>query len=74
MTPDQSARLEDLAYMAETGESLTGAAHRLGITPSGLEVWARRRAPDLLPVLRARDPHDPNQRPGVRAMQTRRAG
>lgn len=67
-------RIEDLTWLAETGECLTGAARRLGLTVPALEQWARRHANDAYLRLRAREPHDPNQRPGMRAMRTRRAG
>lgn len=44
-------RLEDLAWMAETGETLEGAAERLDITPKSLERWCRRHAPHLYVTL-----------------------
>ena len=34
-------RLEDLTFLADTGESLTGAASRLGLTTDALEKWCR---------------------------------
>ncbi len=40
-TYDRAAFLEDVRFMAETGESWLGAAHRLGVTPTALEkrLW-----------------------------------
>lgn len=68
-------RLEDVQWMADNGECLSGAATRLGLTTEALRQWCRRHAPQLLPVLNEREPRDPNQRPGLAAMQTRkRAG
>jgi outer membrane biogenesis lipoprotein LolB len=52
-----TARLEDIAFMADAGESLIGAAHRLGLSVNGLETWLRNRdRNDLAIRLRARDP------------------
>lgn len=48
-------RLEDLAWMVETGETSEGAARRLGLTQNALEKWATANAPDLMRQLRARD-------------------
>ena len=48
-------RLEDLAWMVETGETVEGAARRLGLSPNALEKFAVEHAPDLLRQLRARD-------------------
>ena len=42
-----AARLEDLAWLAECGETVEGAAHRLGITVPGLQKWCERHAPEL---------------------------
>ncbi len=36
---DHAARAEDLAFMAATGETVEGAARRLGITRTALEHW-----------------------------------
>lgn len=56
-----AARLEDLHFMAQTGESLNGAARRLGISERGLELWlTRHQAEALTAVLRSRNPRDPN--------------
>ncbi len=55
-------RLEDLAWMADTGESASGAAERLGMTLSALERWCDRHARDLWRRLSARDPVDHNER------------
>ena len=67
-------RLENVRWMADTGENLTGAAKRLGLTPSTLDTWLARHAPDIGRTLRDREPRDPNQRPGIEAMRTRRTG
>lgn len=53
---DRKARLEDVRWLADTGESLTGAAQRLGITRDALEAWCRKYAPDAYHTLRAREP------------------
>lgn len=67
-------RLEDLKWMADTGESATGAAARLGIGYSALEVWLRRHDRALWRRLVARDPRDPsfrsNQPPGTYLRKT----
>lgn len=62
LTPDETAaRLEDVRWMAETGECLDGAARRLGLTRNTLEKWLVRNAPDVLPALIARQPRDHNR-------------
>ncbi len=40
-TYDRAAFLEDVGWLAETGESWLGAAARLGVTPTALEkrLW-----------------------------------
>ena len=38
------ARIEDLAFMADTGETREGAAMRLGATLESLDKWARKHA------------------------------
>jgi hypothetical protein len=53
--PDPADRLEDCQWMAMHGETLTGAARRLGISRDGLEAWLRRHDPNLLRVLSERD-------------------
>ena len=53
-------RHEDLAWMAATGECLSGAAARLGLKRKSLERWAKRNAPDLLARLLDREPRDHN--------------
>lgn len=51
------ARLEDLQWMADTGEHLTGAATRLRITPDALWKWCHRHGHlDLWQRLAHRDP------------------
>lgn len=50
-------RLEDLTFMAETGESFVGAAARLGVDANTLERWLeRRKLSDLANRLHSRDP------------------
>ena len=57
---DQQARAEDVRWLAETGECLTGAARRLGTTVDALEKWcALHGLRDELNRLRAREPHVP---------------
>lgn len=46
------ARREDLEWMARWGETFDGAARRLGISPSALDKWLDRHAPDLKTRLR----------------------
>ena len=48
-------RLEDLAWMVETGETIEGAARRLGLSQNALEKWTAENAPGLLRKLRERD-------------------
>lgn len=43
-TREINARLEDLAYMANMGETSEGAAKRLGLTYQSLERWAAKYA------------------------------
>lgn len=50
---DQSARLEDVTFMAATGETPDGAARRLGLRLDTLDKWCDRHAPDLWHRLRA---------------------
>lgn len=57
----QRARIEDLLWMAETGEHAEGAARRLGIGYDALERFARRHTPDTWAVLLARKPSLRNQ-------------
>lgn len=53
-------RREDVAWMAEWGESLTGAARRLGIHAEVLARWLRVHAPEANRRLLAREPRDWN--------------
>lgn len=39
---NHDARREDLAWMAETGETFAGAAKRLGVTTDALGKWCER--------------------------------
>lgn len=57
-------RAEDVAFMADTGEHLTGAAARLGITRDALEAWCKTHAPDALAQLRANEPRNWNSNNG----------
>lgn len=51
------ARAEDVRWMAETGECLTGAAKRLGTTAEALEKWLRlQRMDNERLTLLAREP------------------
>lgn len=40
-------RLEDLTWLADTGETFEGAAARIGLTEMALEKWLRNHAPEL---------------------------
>jgi hypothetical protein len=60
--PIINQRLEDLRWMADTGENASGAAARLGITFNALEVWLRRHDTALWKRLVAREPRDENHR------------
>ena len=53
-------RIEDLTWMADGGESLAGAAIRLGLTHRQLDRWLGEHDRDLRTRLRARDPRDHN--------------
>ena len=60
MLPD--ARLADLRWLADTGESAEGAARRLDTTTAALEKWCRSHShADLWSVLVARNPRDWNR-------------
>jgi hypothetical protein len=55
------ARAEDVRWMVATGENLSGAARRLGLSPKGLEKWCQRRGlGELAYALRRREPIDHN--------------
>lgn len=57
MSVDHTARAEDLRWFAETGETLAGAAERLGLTTDGIEKWCGNHgARDVLERLRANEP------------------
>lgn len=76
-----AARAEDVLWMVETGENLTGAAKRLGIKPTALDQWCRRHGlVAQVDILRAREPYDWNEpmgrearRQGGRTLAQRRA-
>ena len=60
MTTDPTlTRTEDLTWMAEHGENLTGAARRLGLNRNSLAKWAKKHAPEAHAQLLAREPIDP---------------
>lgn len=46
-------RLEDLAWMVETGETIKGAARRLRLSQNALMKWGNQHAPHLLARLRS---------------------
>ena len=46
-----AARSEDLAFMAEAGETQEGAARRLGLNTRGLERWCNRHDPAVWAAL-----------------------
>lgn len=53
----RDARNEDLRWMAETGETFSGAAKRLGLGNAALDRWFRLHPmPDVKAALLARDP------------------
>lgn len=67
-------RMEDVRWMAETGESLTGAAARLDppLSSDALDKWLRDQgAKDLLGVLLAREVKVDRSEAGRRAARTR---
>lgn len=49
-------RIEDCQWMAQHGESLSGAARRLGIGRPALDAWLSRNDAATLAVLRANEP------------------
>lgn len=56
-----AARAEDIAWMADNGESSYGAAARLGITRTALDAFCRRhRLATEWRQLIERDPRDHN--------------
>ena len=59
-----ASRLEDVRWMAETGECLDGAARRLGLTGNALERWLERNDRAALAALLARQPRDHNRQVG----------
>lgn len=60
---DHAARAEDIRFLAETGECLTGAARRMGLTVDALEKWAQLHGlRDELNRLRSREPYVPADR------------
>lgn len=63
---DDAARLEDVAFMAATGETLTGAARRLRMDAESLATWLRRRgAGELCHVLRSRESDERTRAAGL---------
>ena len=60
MMIDHNARAEDLRWLVDTGENLTGAARRLGTTRDALEKWARLHGMVAeFHKLKSREPADP---------------
>ncbi len=57
---DVEGRAEDVRWMAETGESASGAARRLGLSFKALEKWSRRHAPEAWRRLLLNEPTDHN--------------
>ena len=51
-------RYDDVKWLADTGENLTGAAARLDppVAPDSLAKWCAMYAPDLGRTLAAREP------------------
>jgi hypothetical protein len=57
---DHRARAEDIRWFVDTGENLTGAARRLGISTDGVEKWCREHNMRTeYTILRSREPHMP---------------
>ena len=57
LTPkERAARHEDATFLADNGVGLTEAAHRLGLTTSGLEKWLRDHDRQLLQQLTRNEP------------------
>jgi len=55
---EAAARREDLQWLVETGEHLTGACHRLGITRDTLYAWCHSNGClTLYQRLASRDPN-----------------
>lgn len=52
----RDARIEDVQWMADTGETLSGAARRLGLSVDAFERWLHRNAPELRRPLARREP------------------
>jgi len=63
LTAEQrQARLEDLQWLVDTGETLTGALKRLDITKSALDKWCRNHdCWHLFARLAAREHIDPER-------------
>lgn len=61
MMPQTEARLEDVRWMAETGECLDGAARRLGLSVNTLERFLWRNDAACLRLLLSRQPRDHNR-------------
>ncbi len=57
----QADRIEDARFMAEMGESLDGAARRMGMSTEGLRKLLQRAREDAtLAALNDHQPHDHN--------------
>jgi hypothetical protein len=60
---DHRVRAENIRWFTETGESLSGAARRLGISTDGVEKWCQLHGMRAeLERLRAREPYLPADR------------
>jgi hypothetical protein len=70
----QAARLEDLTFMADHGETHIGAAERIGMTVDALDRWCHRHDAKVWNRLVANQ-HKPGYLPaGTVAQPTRKQG
>lgn len=58
---DHAARGEDVRWLAQTGESASGAAARIGISYDALEKWCRAHDRESWQLLYANEPRDHNK-------------
>lgn len=54
-TVNPADRIEDCRWMADHGETLSGAARRIGIGRSALDAWLRNHDPETRDVLASRE-------------------
>lgn len=67
---DAQARIEDVRFMADTGECLDGAARRLGIGPTALAKFLDAHGElDTLTTLTRRNPRDHNSKRGMELVE-----